>query len=302
MGGEPLLAEPLETLPSSPEPNWRQLATSSGRGWRGIPLPWPGVQEGLEPPPAPLATQPSIPNRPKEKLRSAAQPSTSPAPPPWASEGARVKRLSIHPKWTCLGQGTGVQFLVREDSTCRGALKSRAPGLLSQRSGACGLQLLKPTRQQEKPLQGLGLAHTLQPSTAPARLNRRKSARSTEGRAQSEKNKPRWSCLCPIDCGGTRFSKSGLVGLGSQVFLVSCGSSPFRIKSISWSVLISSGTRYDNEQEKKKESSLSLASEFQKQPLVWTRHGGRSKASQHYRPTPPEEEERMVGGDRRGLG
>lgn len=92
MGEEPLLAEPLETLPSSPEPSWRQLASSSGRGWRGTPLPCPGVQEGLEPLPAPLATQPSIPNGPKEKLRSAARPPTSLAPPPWASEGARVKR------------------------------------------------------------------------------------------------------------------------------------------------------------------------------------------------------------------
>lgn len=114
------------------------------------------------------------------------------------------------------------------------------------------LQLLKPTRQQEKPLQGLGLAHTLQPSTAPVSTG--ESQHAAPRAEHNPKNKPRWSCLCPPDCGGTRFSKSGLVGLGSQVFLVSCGSSPFRIKSISWSVLISSGTRYDNEQEKRKKA------------------------------------------------
>ena len=114
MGGEPLLAEPLGTLPSFPWSNWRQLASSSGRGWRGTPFPWTGVQEGLDPPPAPLSTQPSIPNGPKEQLCSAAQPPTPLAQLPPTLEGAGVKRLCIHPKWTCLRQGTGVQFLVRE--------------------------------------------------------------------------------------------------------------------------------------------------------------------------------------------
>ena len=63
-------------------------------------------------------------------------------------------------------QGTRVRSLVREDPTCRGATKSRAPQLLSLRSRACQPQLLSPhaattaaraprvrAPQQEKPLQ-----------------------------------------------------------------------------------------------------------------------------------------------------
>lgn len=95
-------------------------------------------------------------------------------PPLWASGGARVKRLSTHPKWTCLGQGTGFQFLVREDSTC------------------CRARTLEPMGRnywspfgKEKPPQRL--AHTPQPCAAPARLNWRKSPRSTEDPAQSKK-------------------------------------------------------------------------------------------------------------------
>ena len=90
MGSEPLLAEPLGTLPSFPWSSWRQLASSSERGWRGTPLSWTGVQEGLDPPPAPLSTQPSIPNGPKEQLCSAAQPPTPLAQLPPTSEGAGV--------------------------------------------------------------------------------------------------------------------------------------------------------------------------------------------------------------------
>ena len=190
MGGEPLLAEPLGTLPSFPWSSWRQLASSSGRGWRGTPFPWTGVQEGLDPPPAPLSTQPSIPNGPKEQLCSAAQPPTPLAQLPPTLEGAGVKRLCIHPKWTCLrGQGfsswSGNFHMLRStkslgSATTEPALWSLWAATTEARAPTAGVAT-RETRARRSP-------HP-QPSAAPARLNRRKSARSTEDPAQSKLNK-----------------------------------------------------------------------------------------------------------------
>ena len=108
----------------------------------------------------------------------------------------------------------------------------------STHSGARGPQLPKPIRQRET---------TAKVSPHPAAMRSARASQlekvTTQHRGPStvQKKKPRWSCLCPINCGGTRFFKSGLTGLGSWVFLVSCGSSQLRIKPISWSVLIPQG-------------------------------------------------------------